>query len=145
MANKQKWGLAFANSSNNFNAGFVKLTLYNIFSSILFNVFNWHYQTYSRKEIPNLFTLSSHLISRIKNKTSFVSLRCRFASRNKKLNNIKKKCFSPFLNINYWKIRWYDKFSILLQLWMVHLMVSTGIKDPLVVILILKHNRNLLI
>ena len=31
---------SFANKSQNFNAGFVKLTLYNIFSYILFNIFN---------------------------------------------------------------------------------------------------------
>ena len=37
--------------SQNYNADFVKPTLYNI----LFNVFNWRYQTYSRKEIQNLF------------------------------------------------------------------------------------------
>jgi hypothetical protein len=29
--------------------------MYNIFSYILFNVFNWRYQTYSKKEIQNLF------------------------------------------------------------------------------------------
>ena len=40
--------------AHNFNADFVKPTLYNIFSYILFNVFNWRYQTYSRKGSQNL-------------------------------------------------------------------------------------------
>ena len=42
-------GRGFANLAQNCNAGF-KPTLYNIFSSILLNVFNLRYQTYRRKE-----------------------------------------------------------------------------------------------
>ena len=34
--------------AQNFNA---KPTLYNIFSNILFNVFNWRYQTFSKKDL----------------------------------------------------------------------------------------------
>ena len=39
-ANQQKWGWGVANQAQNFNAGFVKPTPYNIFSFILLKVFN---------------------------------------------------------------------------------------------------------
>ena len=57
----QKQGWCFSNQPQYFNAGFVKPTLCNIFSHILFNVFNQRYQTYSRKEIKNLLYFFTRL------------------------------------------------------------------------------------
>ena len=53
--NNRKWGWGFANYSQNCNAGFVKPILYNIFSYILFNVFDWRNKTLCRKKIQNMF------------------------------------------------------------------------------------------
>ena len=90
--NQQKWGQGVANQAQIFNAGFVKTTLCNSFSYISINVFNWRYQFYSRKEIYNLFyfyaTVQGRVVGRVRNKTSFVSLRSRFGGSNK---NFKQK------------------------------------------------------
>ena len=56
---KREWG--FPIKSQNFNVGFVKPTLYNIFSYIFLNVFNWRYQTYRTKEIQHFFLFFTRL------------------------------------------------------------------------------------
>jgi hypothetical protein len=48
--------MGFANESQNFKAGFIIPTLNDIFSSILFTIFNWREKTYSRKEIQNFLS-----------------------------------------------------------------------------------------
>ena len=50
----QKWGWGFANLSQNFNAGFVKPTLYNIFSKIKLALFVYATKTLHKRKEKNI-------------------------------------------------------------------------------------------